>query len=62
MVAVTLQARVARFFLVQQTKMGKIYQDRGKIYQMDINIPNGQRIDQMTIKYNNILYCKTLPN
>jgi hypothetical protein len=29
--------RVARFYLVQYTKMGKIYQNGHKIYQMAIN-------------------------
>jgi hypothetical protein len=47
------QSRIARFSLVQHTKMGKIYQNVHKIYQMDAkytkwphNIPNGHELDQ----------------
>jgi hypothetical protein len=40
-----LNSRVARFFLVQHTKTGKIYQMALKIYQMAV------RKDQMAKKY-----------
>jgi hypothetical protein len=40
------QTRVARFFLVQQTK---------KYIKWSQNMPNGRKIDQMDIQYNNIL-------
>jgi hypothetical protein len=42
-------ARVARIFLMHQTKTGK-------------NIPNGLKIDQMTVKFTNIFHFKTLQN
>jgi hypothetical protein len=51
-----LRSRVARFFLVQLTKMGKIIPNDRKIYQMATKytkwpqtIPNGSKIDQMAI-------------
>jgi hypothetical protein len=54
------KTKVARFFLVRRTKMGK------KVYQMSIkyakwpqNIPNDRKIDQMLIKCTNISHCKT---
>jgi hypothetical protein len=55
--------RVARFFLVQNTKTGKIYQ-------LPQNIPNGHKkfpmaikyVDQMVIKYTKIFHSKTFQN
>jgi hypothetical protein len=43
--------RVARFFLVQNTK---------KIYQMAATMATGRKVDQMAIKYTNVFHCKTL--
>jgi hypothetical protein len=42
--------RVARFFLVQNTKMGKNIPKDHKFHQMDINIPFGRKRDKMAIK------------
>jgi hypothetical protein len=51
-----------------QSFLGAIYQ-KGKyipnyhtIYKMSINISNGCKIDQMSIKYTSSFHCKTLPN
>jgi hypothetical protein len=50
--------RVARFFLVQHTKTGKIYQIIIKYTKLPQNIPtNGRNINQMTIKYIKIFLC-----
>jgi hypothetical protein len=38
--------RVARFFLVQHTKTGKIYQKTIQYTKQPQNIPNGRKIDQ----------------
>jgi hypothetical protein len=38
--------RVARFFLVQHTKMGKLYQN-----DHNICIPNGHNVYEMSVKY-----------
>jgi hypothetical protein len=46
-----LNTRVARFFLVQYTKMGKTVQDDPKI--MAVNVPNGH-------KYTNTVHSKAL--
>jgi hypothetical protein len=43
-------------------KRGKIYQITPKYYKWLKNRPNGRKIDQMSIKYTNILHCKTLHN
>jgi hypothetical protein len=51
---------VARFFLVQNTKTGKIYQMTTKYIKWPLNISNGRKIDQMVIKYINIFHSKTL--
>jgi hypothetical protein len=55
-----VSTRVARFFLVQCTKMGKTYQITTKYTKCPWNIPNGCKMDQMSTKYNNIF--KPLPN
>jgi hypothetical protein len=55
----TIDTRVARFFLKQHTKTGKIYQITiAYVYQMATkytkwpqNIPNGHKIYQMATKY-----------
>jgi hypothetical protein len=52
--------RVARFFLVQHTKKGKIYRMTIKYTRWPQHIPNGHKIYQMTIKYTNISHRKTL--
>jgi hypothetical protein len=49
--------RVARFFSVQHTKTGKIYQMTTKCTKWPYNIPFGCKID----KNFNIFNCKTLP-
>jgi hypothetical protein len=46
-----VQIRVARFFLVQHTKTGKIYQITTKYTKWSQNIPNDRKIDQMAIQY-----------
>jgi hypothetical protein len=50
------ESRVARFFLVQHTKTGKIYQNDLKIYQ------NCLKIYQMALKFTNIFHCKIIRN
>jgi hypothetical protein len=52
-----LLTRVARFFLVQHTK---IYQITIKNTKWPQNIPNGIKIDQQAIKQTNIFKCKYL--
>jgi hypothetical protein len=42
--------RVARFFLAQHTKTGKIYQMTIKYTKWPQKIPNGCKIDQTAIK------------
>jgi hypothetical protein len=61
--------RVARFFLVHDTKTGKNVPDEYKMYQMNTkctkwaqNIPNRHKIFQMAIKYINIFQTKALQN
>jgi hypothetical protein len=51
---------VARFFLVQKTKMGKIYQITVKCTKWPQKRANGRKL--MAIKYTNIFHCKTHPN
>jgi hypothetical protein len=58
----TVPSRVARFFAVQFTKTGKIYQMTTKYTKVKFIITNGRIIDQMTITYNIIFHCKTLQN
>jgi hypothetical protein len=43
--------QVARFVLVQHTKMGKIYLGNNHIGQCPQNRPIGRKIDQMDIRY-----------
>jgi hypothetical protein len=50
------------FTLVEHTKTGKIYQTTTKFTNLPQNIPNGNQIDQMAIKYANIFHYKTLQN
>jgi hypothetical protein len=57
-----LKIRVARFFLMQLTKTGKMYENNHKIYQMASKYTNSHRMDQVVMKYTNIFYCKTLKN
>jgi hypothetical protein len=52
--------RVARFFFLQHTKTGKIYQITTKYTKCPQSVPNTCKIDQMSIKYTNIFLCKTL--
>jgi hypothetical protein len=49
--------KVARFFLVRDTKTGKYVPNQHKNYQ---NFPNGLKIFQMAIKYINIFPTKDL--
>jgi hypothetical protein len=54
--------RIARLFLVKYTKSRKKYT---KIHQMTIKytyLRNGNKIDQMSIQYNEIFHCKTIHN
>jgi hypothetical protein len=44
------RAGVARFFLVQNTKAGKIYQITTKYTEWPQNILNGRKIDQVAVK------------
>jgi hypothetical protein len=53
-------ARVARFFLVQYSKAGKIYQINLCYTKWPQNRPNDCKIDQMAIKYADIFHLKTL--
>jgi hypothetical protein len=53
-------ARVARFFLVDLTKMGKTYQTDNKIYQTDHKIYQLVSKNQMDIKYIKIFHSKAL--
>jgi hypothetical protein len=52
--------RVARFFLVQNTKMGKNVPNYHELYQLSIKYNKYCKIDQVTIKYTNIFHCKNL--
>jgi hypothetical protein len=53
-----LCSRVARFILVQHTKKSKIYQIIMKNTKWPQNIPHGRKIEDIAIKYTNILHCK----
>jgi hypothetical protein len=55
-------SRVARFFLLQLTKMGKIYQITRKNTKCQQNMANRRKIYQMGMKYTNIFLCKILQN
>jgi hypothetical protein len=58
-----VSSRVTRFFLIQPTKKGKIYQMATKYTKWPQNIPNGRKIDQMAKNvHTNNFYCKTLQN
>jgi hypothetical protein len=54
-------SRVARFFLVQNTKTGKIYQITTKYTKSPQHMPKDCKMDEMPIKYSK-LNCKTLQN
>jgi hypothetical protein len=56
---VAAKSRVARFFLLQHTK---IYQITIKYTKWPQHIPSGRKIDQMDIKFTNIFHCKTIKN
>jgi hypothetical protein len=43
-------------------KRKKIYQITMKYTKWSQNIPNGRKIDQMSITYSNIFHCKTIQN
>jgi hypothetical protein len=58
--ASAFQYGVARFFLVQHTKTGKIYHITTKNTKCPLKIPNGYKIDKVSIQYNNIFHYKTL--
>jgi hypothetical protein len=53
---------VARFFLGQNTKMGKIVPNDHKMTTWPYDIPNGRTIFQMAKKYNNDFHSKALQN
>jgi hypothetical protein len=42
----SMASRVARFFLAQHNKTGKMYQKDHILYQMAINVRNGSKIDK----------------
>jgi hypothetical protein len=54
--------KVARFFLTQYTKKGKIYQMTTNYTKRPYIIPNGRKILLMVIKYTNIFHSKALQN
>jgi hypothetical protein len=54
------QSRVARFFLVHDTKTGKMYQISTVCTEWSQNIPNIHKIFQMAIKYINIFQSEVL--
>jgi hypothetical protein len=51
-----LSDRVAKFFLVQNTKTGKMYQISTKNTKWPLNISNGRKIDEMIIKYTKMIF------
>jgi hypothetical protein len=60
-----IETRVARFFLVHDTKTGKMYQmntNDHKCTKWLCNIPNVSKILQMSIQYLNIFQSKALKN
>jgi hypothetical protein len=56
-----LLSRDARFFLLQLTKTGKIYQITFKYTKKPKNMPGGHKIDQTAIKCTNILHRNKPP-
>jgi hypothetical protein len=54
------KARIARFFLVHETKTGKMYQTSTICTEWSQNIPNVYKIFQMAIKYINIFQSEAL--
>jgi hypothetical protein len=54
--------RVARFFLTQYTKTVKKRQTYQNITKWPWNIPDDNKIFQMTVKYTNMFLCKALQN
>jgi hypothetical protein len=56
-------SRVARFFLVQNIKMGKnVYQITTNYTKCPLNKTKDRKMDQVEIKYTGIFRCKTLQN
>jgi hypothetical protein len=55
-----LPTRVAKLFLVQHIKAGKIYQMATKYTKWPQNIPNGHKIYQMATKYTK--WLQNIPN
>jgi hypothetical protein len=45
-----------------QIFLGATYQNGKKIPEWQQNIPNGSKIDEMSVKFTNIFYCKSLQN
>jgi hypothetical protein len=45
----------ARFFLVQHTKTGYLFQMTIKYTKLPLNIPKGREMDQMATKYTSII-------
>jgi hypothetical protein len=56
------KTRVARFFLVENTKTGKNIPNYHIITKWPQNISDGRKIDQIVIKYTKIFHSKTLQN
>jgi hypothetical protein len=52
--------RVDRFFLVHDTKTGKMYQVNTNCTKWSLNIPNVHKIFQMAVKYINIFQSEDL--
>jgi hypothetical protein len=57
-----LDCRVARFFLTQNTKTVKNLPNYHNITKWTQSVPNGRKMDQVSTKYANIFYSKTLQN
>jgi hypothetical protein len=57
-----IHCRVARFFLVQTTQTGNVYQITRNYTKLPENIPNGRKILAMVIKYTNIFDSKAHQN
>jgi hypothetical protein len=57
-----MYTRVARFFLVQNTKTGKNIPNYHELYQISIKYNKDHKMDQVSIKYINMFQCKTLQN
>jgi hypothetical protein len=55
-----IQTRLPDFSWSKHTKLGKIYQATTNYTKLPYIMPNGHKIFQMIIKYNNIFHSKAL--